>query len=824
MGTTVRSRWLKAALFASLSLGPISCGGSSNSSNSSSLAVGSIQPSPFFAYKPTPFTLIGDGFLHRWKLGSAVTVNFGTTEGTPFANGTSAQAAVPGTVISNTQIAGTSPTTNSTGGWRCIVAVSDANGDSYGIVASTAAIARFVGLTVGTFDPQVIRSDVATSFDVTGLAFQPVGGQATVRFTTALPAFPGSSNVLDVIVDVISPIVVRGVTPTFPLATAAPTFVTVILHQEPGAPSATSPAILATFAPPPPIPVVVGGVTPAMPIDVATLFTVTGSGFLGAGGDPDVAVTFTASAGTPFRQGTASTISVAGTATTDGIVGGTSPLGTSLSNFTAFVTVTRTDGIAGTSATAIAQFLAPLPSVTALTPDAMPSTLATAFVITGANLPTGQTATVRFRAVSGTPFAGGTSASASVIANVTSTIQINGFSPVSVTTEPFLCDVDVILQSGTELNMGPECMFEPPPGPALCTVTNLNDAGPGSLRDTILNATPDCVIVFDASLSGTVSVASTLVVPHDVRILGPGADVIRVGGQNGDYPVFTIQPGAPDTTIALLGIRGSKHTGDGGGCLVWGGLTLVRCELSFHEITGNGGAAFVGAGGTLTLRECTIHDCYAEGMGGVVFVSGGGTAHVIGCNLHDSTGVDGGGVLAVASLGTLDAVNCSMSNSLSYIDGGGILVRSGATVSLLHCTLTDNVAVGHGGGVQIDGGLFTATSCIFSRDFAGESSPEISHAGGTNTTTFSLVFVGTGSGLSHGVAGNLVGTASAPIDPRLRSLDQNGGPTRTMMPVPSSPVIDAGNLATCPPTDQRRVARPIGAGCDMGACEADLSL
>ena len=52
------------------------------------------------------------------------------------------------------------------------------------------------------------------------------------------------------------------------------------------------------------------------------------------------------------------------------------------------------------------------------------------------------------------------------------------------------------------------------------------------------------------------------------------------------------------------------------------------------------------------------------------------------------------------------------------------------------------------------------------------------------------------------------------------TLRDNGGPTDTHNLVPGSPAIDAV-LAGCPPPeeDQRGVARPQGAACDIGAVE-----
>ena len=57
-------------------------------------------------------------------------------------------------------------------------------------------------------------------------------------------------------------------------------------------------------------------------------------------------------------------------------------------------------------------------------------------------------------------------------------------------------------------------------------------------------------------------------------------------------------------------------------------------------------------------------------------------------------------------------------------------------------------------------------------------------------------------------------------DAMLGPLQDNGGSTETHDLLFGSPAIDAGSV-NCPPpaTDQRGVARPQGAGCDIGAVE-----
>jgi hypothetical protein len=57
------------------------------------------------------------------------------------------------------------------------------------------------------------------------------------------------------------------------------------------------------------------------------------------------------------------------------------------------------------------------------------------------------------------------------------------------------------------------------------------------------------------------------------------------------------------------------------------------------------------------------------------------------------------------------------------------------------------------------------------------------------------------------------------LDPA--GLQDNGGPTQTIALQPGSPAIDAAVACPPPATDQRGVARPQGAACDIGAFELE---
>ena len=84
----------------------------------------------------------------------------------------------------------------------------------------------------------------------------------------------------------------------------------------------------------------------------------------------------------------------------------------------------------------------------------------------------------------------------------------------------------------------------------------------------------------------------------------------------------------------------------------------------------------------------------------------------------------------------------------------------------------------------------------------------------------------TGCSFSPSGAGDILGTATAPVDPRLGPLAGNGGPTPTHAPGDGSRAIDAGDPGApgsggtaCEATDQRGVSRPQGSRCDIGAYE-----
>ncbi|MEO6184216.1 MAG: hypothetical protein ABIP71_14150, partial [Verrucomicrobiota bacterium] len=184
---------------------------------------------------------------------------------------------------------------------------------------------------------------------------------------------------------------------------------------------------------------------------------------------------------------------------------------------------------------------------------------------------------------------------------------------------------------------------------ATLLVANNNDSGAGSLRQAILdNATlgGGNGIVFSNIVAGTITLNSQLSISNSVNIFGPGANVLKVSGNN-SRRVFNIAGGTVsifDLTISdgrVLGTNGlSANKGEnvvGGGIQngAAASLTLTSCVISNNAALGGTGGPSNGGGGngfgggiynegTLTLNQCALDGNTAQGgSGGGAFGMGG---------------------------------------------------------------------------------------------------------------------------------------------------------------------------------------------------------
>jgi len=415
---------------------------------------------------------------------------------------------------------------------------------------------------------------------------------------------------------------------------------------------------------------------------------------------------------------------------------------------------------------------------------------------------------------------------------------------------------------------------------ATITVTNENDSGSGSLRQAILNASSGDTVTFAPNVTTVTLTSDELVIEKNLTITGPGATrlTVRVDSSVISARVFHISSSTVTVSISGITISNGYTFFGGGGILSAGVLTLTGCSISDNFGGDIGGGGVMNDNGTMTITGCTISNNIQGGGvgGGGGVLNENGTMTITDCTISNNSAsqpgfaggpltAEGGGILndsggsLIITNSTISGNTCSATGveftfqiaALAY--GGG--VDNNGSITITNCTISGNSAVavgftsedtGYGGGISNSGHLQITSSTIAHNSASGD---DFGVGGGINgdgfepTRTDSSIialntastggpdyFSGIGVLLSTGynIIGNnadavinsqptdQIGTPTAPIDPLLGPLADNGGPTLTHALQPGSPAINRGDPAA-PPHDQRGYGR-LGVP-DVGAFE-----
>lgn len=290
------------------------------------------------------------------------------------------------------------------------------------------------------------------------------------------------------------------------------------------------------------------------------------------------------------------------------------------------------------------------------------------------------------------------------------------------------------------------------------------------------------------------------------------------------YTYTVSSPGGGIRNLGLLTITASEITnniarGDGGAISNSGVVNLTSTTISGNTATGSGGG--ITNDTNLTVTASTISGNSASGVGGGVF----GPATIISSTISGNNVVGGYGG-GIAGIGLVSLLNTTISGNTAH-KGGGIF-RFGGTLELHHTTVAANAStsLNSGGGIF----LVSATpptidhSIVADNTAAGVANDITAGIGMSLTANYSLIEAP--GGLMVAGAGNVVG-----MDPWLKTLSDNGGPTKTHGLRSGSPAIDAGNPAAMsgvggvPMFDQRGdpYSRILHGRIDIGAYETSAS-
>lgn len=333
------------------------------------------------------------------------------------------------------------------------------------------------------------------------------------------------------------------------------------------------------------------------------------------------------------------------------------------------------------------------------------------------------------------------------------------------------------------------------------TVSNLNDSGAGSLRQAIVDVPAGGTIGFSSGLAGqTLPLASELVINKDLTIQATGLTGGLVLSGGSACRVLRVEAGRV-VTLRLLRIAngngdGASDDNFGGGLYNSGVTTVDRCTFSANSVTNYGGAIYNALNASLTVTGTTFTGNHAGLYGAAI--SNSSVLLLNGSTFNaNHAGFEGGGIYSDFS-STLTITNSTFTANLADFFGGAVFNGS-PRFTIQSSTLVANSALRIGGGIY--------------NDFFGTPSSQVSH------TIVALNTAPEGADIfgPRDESFNFTGG-----DPKLSPLGDYGGPTKTMPPLPDSPVIDAGGTTTLS-TDQRGQPRLLVGGLDIGAFEVPYS-
>lgn len=356
-------------------------------------------------------------------------------------------------------------------------------------------------------------------------------------------------------------------------------------------------------------------------------------------------------------------------------------------------------------------------------------------------------------------------------------------------------------------------------------VTNANDSGPGSLRQTIAYAQSGDTITFknDPYDPYTIHLASPLTIDKDLAIVG----LVYLSGDTnsddvGDVEIMVVNSGINANLIGVVFVDGFST--NGGAIANYGSLGLNGVAFRNNHATGSGGAIY-NEGWLGGISGGGLFENNSAQDGGAIYNKGtnwlGDTA------LRNNNATNNGGGIYNDSSGILDITRVSFEGNTA---GFGAGIYNAGNLIITNTTIFSNTAAQVGGGLY-DTGTSTITNDTFTDNSAPSGADIYSEGAGT---TLENTIVANSADAPENCSGTIIDggynlswpNTSCPgmnADPKLKIVENNYMGEVIAALHYGSAAIDAGNDAVCAynTLDQRGSGRPAGPHCDIGAVEAE---
>ena len=263
-------------------------------------------------------------------------------------------------------------------------------------------------------------------------------------------------------------------------------------------------------------------------------------------------------------------------------------------------------------------------------------------------------------------------------------------------------------------------------------------------------------------------------------------------------------------TLSSCNISGNRAVGMGGGIFNGGFLTVTDCVIE-------GNVANAGAGinnwADMTITRSTLSGNQSKISGGAILNTSVGTFKIYASTLSDNHALSGG---AIRNEGKLTLTNSTATGNSATT---GAAIQNWGDLRVESSTISGNHASRNGGGFDIGRPAVKAATEFVNTILAGNTALKGPDCDGAFDSRGNNLIGNTGACLFTPASGDIMGTTSQPVDPRLAPLRDNGGPTKTQELLPGSPAIDTGGGGSALETDQRGEPRPQGQASDIGAFE-----
>ncbi|MBI4560138.1 MAG: hypothetical protein HY706_21295 [Candidatus Hydrogenedentes bacterium] len=292
-----------------------------------------------------------------------------------------------------------------------------------------------------------------------------------------------------------------------------------------------------------------------------------------------------------------------------------------------------------------------------------------------------------------------------------------------------------------------------------------------------------------------------------------------------------------------------------------------RAEGDYAEMSSGGG---IGGYDPAVTANCTIKENFAVAPGAGMVI-GEGTPVIVNCTFQNNESMQSGGAVDLAnSASRPEIVGCWFIGNTSQSGGGGAIGGFGGHLTVRNSVFVGNRAGtipggdGYGGAIHKFFDVMTLENCVFFGNHASTEGAALRTSGSFNpemgeydtriylhNCTFWANVAGEGSAVLHNtgavvnvrnsvfwnntplqivnnvtdypplfsvhhclVQGGYEGEGNLDLDPQF--VDAVNGDVRLR---PTSPCIDVGTVDFAPAADIRGVARPQGAGVDIGTYE-----